>query len=656
MGKGYAIIIDSLVALTFALILLTSMIGLRQGSSSYSETASRQLHYASEDAFEVLDKTGVLDQVGRDWAAADGNMSSPHWANASNTSSYYLDFLLPGNVGYMLTIDDDMIVNNTRVPYESSSALTHSTRLLVGYGAGLPTRGEVARAFLSNINEKETSSYTYFGGFVGNGNITVKVRDIPLDADIKHVCLELNTPSGFVLYINGVKVAPDFAASSGGSDAALKDYSVTDFCPGVSGSNGCVAASYFGGIMPGAENELTLMFKDSPISKQYVGGGYVNVVYSTHQMDTDLGAQTSRYYFPQVNGIINVRDSFYVPGLLSSMVMNLTYKSNYSVELKIGDRTIHSSSGNVSWQRVYLDAANMSSKGLIYQSVGDPKSLSENTIPISFWTNISGIGGSNYSLETANATSAYVASMLNESYIEFSYAPINRTFYGEVSLKRFTCAFDDPVNCQGVLPAPPGIIVADAKVLSYSGRLWTSRVTASNSLGSNVVYNLPGWSGAYAALGDPFTVNVPADYIPSGENTTLTVHLANLTSELGCSADDKAVYTLRMRTTVGYGDVFLNNKGCNWTVEFEDGSSFNARLPESYNGTDNCFYTSSSLSYGEDDAAKDAVYRLLSQLDPDSDRKVDLLFDTDMVDFELGQASGVQSLWGPATFKLVVWM
>ena len=60
MRRGYAIIIDSVVALTFALILVTSMIGLRQGSSSYSETAARRLHYVSEDAFEVLDKTGVL--------------------------------------------------------------------------------------------------------------------------------------------------------------------------------------------------------------------------------------------------------------------------------------------------------------------------------------------------------------------------------------------------------------------------------------------------------------------------------------------------------------------------------------------------------------------------------------------------------------------
>ncbi len=656
MRRGYALIIDSLVALTFALILLTSMIGLRQGSSSYSEVASRRLHYVSEDAFEVLDKKGVLDRVGEEWAAADGNVSSPHWANASNTSSYYLDLLLPSNVGYMLTIDDDMIVNNTRVPYDSSSALTHSTRLLVGYGAGLPSRGEVARAFLSNIEEKETSSYTYFGGFVGNGNITVKVRDIPSDADIKHVCLELNTPSGFVLYVNGVQVAPDFTATSGGSDAALKDYSVTGFCPGLVGASGCVASSYFGDVVPGVDNEFTLMFTDPSVSKQYVGGGYINVVYSTHQMDTDRGVQTSRYYLPQVNGIINVRDSFYVPGLLSSMVMNLTYRSNYSVELKIGDRVVHTSVGNASWQRVYIDEAAMASKGLIYQPVGDPKSLSENTVPISFWTDISGIGGSNYSLESANVTSAYVASMLNESYIEFTYTPLNRTFYGEVSLKRFTCAFDDAVTCQGVLPAPPGIVVSDAKVLSYSGRLWTSRLTASNSLGATTVYSLPGWSAAYGSLGDPFAVNVPADYIPSGENTTLTVLTANGSSDTGCSADDKAVYTLRMRTTVGYGDVFLNNDGCNWTIEFEDGSSFSASLPGSYNGTDTCFYTSSSLSYGDDDAAKDAVYRLLSQLDPDSDRRVDLLFDTDMVDFELGQASGVQSLWGPATFKLVVWM
>jgi hypothetical protein len=58
----------------------------------------------------------------------------------------------------------------------------------------------------------------------------------------------------------------------------------------------------------------------------------------------------------------------------------------------------------------------------------------------------------------------------------------------------------------------------------------------------------------------------------------------------------------------------------------------------------------------EVDAISDAAYRLMNQLDLDDDGRVDLIFDPDMINFEISEASGVQSLWGPAQFKLIVWV
>jgi hypothetical protein len=988
--KGYAVLMDSVVALTFALLILTSLVGMRQSDPSYSDMATKRLHYASEDALDVLNKEGVLDVIGEEWAAAQGNKSSPHFINASNISRAYFDQLLPPQIGYMLTIDDDIITNSTHVQQTDSSTLTHSTRLLVGYGSGLPTRGFVARAFLSNIREKETSSYTYFGGYVGQGNITVSVRDIPADAQIRSCCLELNARPKFQLSINGIPSGTfDPSASADDMSANLLDKS-TPGCiePGATGT-GCVLNASLASIVPGSDNTFQIDFTEGTINDHYIGGGYIHITYTTTEMDTDKATQTTRYYFPGIDGMINLYDSFYVPGLLSSMSANLHYKANYTVFLNIGDTTVFNSTWNETDQTVAITTAQMAGKGLIYQPAGDPKSLSLNTVPVRFgtgnlsqssvldiillndrsgsmrqsgwtltsnvpknvswenvvvpsggyspvltfsvpsgvqrlavainWSNVPGYNGSEGSefvlnirrpagtwlfaypgapggagnvvdppdsvgnaneyysgistkpqviyvenptagswavsvyghnlrpttgpppsqnvsiavyqggaadlvrnptilsidaaksasknfvdsmmptdrgaymafgsypvllqgltfskanLKTAidgtgleggtyihygignatnhlissgrpNATkililltdgqndrgpqvvldianrsksqgvtiftigmtnyanmdllsqvasspsysyftpdgsglqniydqifnilssffrqsvnitgSTSVSQLYPDSYLEFTYEPINQSTFGEVSFKGSTCRFNDTVGCQGVISVPTGLVVADAKVTSYSGNYWTDYVHTVNSAGSHDVYQLSDWhSGGYGDLGDPFMVYIPADYVLSGGNTTVTVGVGyNGTTGSGCSLDDRAIYTLRMHTVVGYGDVFDKNLGCRWNLEFEDGSSFVTPLPTAYNGTDQCYYTHTSISYDKDDAAKDAVFRLMSQLDLDKDGRIDLLFDTSMINVELGQASDIQSLWGPAKFKLIVWM
>ncbi len=1084
MKKGYAILLDAIVALTLALVILTSLSGLRYTGSSESELTSKKLHYVSEDALDVLNKMGVLDQVGEDWAAADGNTSSPHFINASNLSSYYLDRLLPPNVGYMLTIDDELVANNTRISEADSSTLTHSSRLLVGYGRGLPTRGNVARSFLTNIKEKSTSSYTYFGGYVGQGNLTVHVRDIPADASIQRCCLEMNTLSEFNLYIN------DNLAGSFDPDEGRGNMSATlreGVAPGE--GNGCVGSGALANIVSGSDNKFELRFTSGAINDHYVGGGLIHVVYNTSEMDTDEVAKTMRYYFPGINGIINLYDSFFVPGTVEDVSARLHFLSNYSMYFNIGDVTVYNMPGNESEQDITISTAEMASKGLIYQPVGDPQSLSQNTVPIRVGTgnftqtvesgnadvvlitDVSGsmrwrmgyldstlgtvrscsspslfdddtrrisvakclakdfinmvmshsgnrialvsfdtrseadgndpyhltepqsnnslishvnsysdspsggtcvccainraiqiledegapgkdyyivvmtdgitgyhCGGCDYETDqmifstsfedaaeesewgldpvrtfanpvnvnygrasdggsggnpagarsgdyylglwgdflgkqaavnrtpidvsmhndvkvklwysyegTESAdhlafyywdggwmqvfqesdpdvgndyqepwrfveysipdsvndlqlqlfgqtsqssehvmvdnlrltvpaapgttcgsciesctstvgsyscggnpgdcnndeclpavydaicaakrakdglgaevrTIAFGPSTLNcynsnltlhtaaacgegvyceggsgaeaaecylnfsrdiynssrqsqtvffggdlepsilypDSYLEFTYLPINESFYGEVSMTLSTGAFENTVGCEGVIEVPPDVVVSSAGVTSYSGPHWTDYLNVENDEGVNQIFRLSDWLGTYPPLGDPFTVDVPAEYVLAGQNNTVHILTGDSpANNTGCSRDNQAVYTIRLRSLVGYGGVFEENMGCDWDIEFEDGSSYVASIPASYNGSFNCSYTSSNISYNRDDALADSVYRLLDQLDLDDDGRVDLLFDPNMIDFEVSRAGGVQSLWGPANFKLIVWM
>ncbi|MFC2162832.1 VWA domain-containing protein, partial [Candidatus Altiarchaeota archaeon] len=366
--KGYAIIVDILFALVVTLLFFSTIVGLKYFGSSPSQESFKRLHYISEDTLDVLNKKGVLDSIGENWAAANGNASSDEFINATNISMEYLEQLIPQTMGYRLWIEGDVVANNSRgIPYDDAMVKTHSTRLLVGYGKGKPTRGYVARAFLTNIREKETSRYAYFGGYIGQGNITIYVNDIPFDATVSRACFELNTPSSFNVHVNDQNIA-SFTPSGTGMDATVK------------GSAGCIPGAGLGNFTPG-DNKVELMFSTTNISRMYVGGGYLRVTFNTSQMDTAEISKVGYYYFPGINELINLYDSFYVPGELDHLTVHLRYRSNYSLFLNIGDYTVWNSSGNESDQNVTITNAQIQASGIIYNP-----DLSETSIPIRMGT------------------------------------------------------------------------------------------------------------------------------------------------------------------------------------------------------------------------------------------------------------------------------
>ncbi len=245
-----------------------------------------------------------------------------------------------------------------------------------------------------------------------------------------------------------------------------------------------------------------------------------------------------------------------------------------------------------------------------------------------------------------------------DSYIEYQYNPDNMSTYGEISITQWSEAFNNNDTCEGIVPIPDGVVISDLKVTSYSSDHWTDYLRIDNSQESEETFKLySDFGGDYSELGDPFVVNVPAEYVVEGENNTITIETGdNETSRAGCSLDDRAIYTMRVSGLVGYSNIHTTSMGCEWTLEFEDSSTFTADIPSYYNESDRCYYTTSNITFDESDAVDDAVYRLLTNLDVDDDSQIDLLFDPAMIDFELASAGGVQSLWGPAKFKLILWI
>jgi len=111
MRKGYVLTIDAVLALMFvmALLLYTVGVGMNNSIGNTERTDFKTLHFISEDAIEVLNKKGVLDDIGTEWANSGGDNSptSVHWSNASNISKFYLSQIIPDRMGYRLMIGND---------------------------------------------------------------------------------------------------------------------------------------------------------------------------------------------------------------------------------------------------------------------------------------------------------------------------------------------------------------------------------------------------------------------------------------------------------------------------------------------------------------------------------------------------------------------
>jgi hypothetical protein len=279
------------------------------------------------------------------------------------------------------------------------------------------------------------------------------------------------------------------------------------------------------------------------------------------------------------------------------------------------------------------------------------------------------ITNSSYYSQTITLKGVVTGNMTNatlygypESYLEFTYSPINTSLHGRISMTAKSDRFNDPVNCLGSVPIPENVNVSEMKVTSYSAEFWTDYLSLANSGVFTEPYKL--WTQypgvPYISLGDPFIVNIPDPevVIKAGEYNNITIETgSNETERTNCSIDDRAIYTMRIKSLIGYGDVFSRIDGCVWDIEFEDGSFMNdTSIPTEYAGEHNCSYTSSSISYYEYDAVNDAVYRLLSGLDLDNDGMVDVLFDPATAEFKTSGSGGVGSLWGPVAIKLIVWM
>ncbi|MEM0231374.1 MAG: vWA domain-containing protein [Candidatus Woesearchaeota archaeon] len=235
------------------------------------------------------------------------------------------------------------------------------------------------------------------------------------------------------------------------------------------------------------------------------------------------------------------------------------------------------------------------------------------------------------------------------SFIKIYYTPtIKPLVFGKIPITIESERFGNYIT-SGSIFIPPGVQVVDAQLTSYSGYYWSKEAYA-NSIN---IFNLSQFGSYYAALGDPFLIGVPPRVLQEGNNTFLIKTGYSANSSSGGSPEDRAIYTLLINNSVTYSAVEPNAEGCNWLVQFADGTNSTIKIPPDYSGINNCTFL--TASYNPADAIQEAAYNLFLQLDLNRDGILDVNINQQSLIVDTVLLSKVPSMWGPAKVEVRVW-
>jgi len=187
----------------------------------------------------------------------------------------------------------------------------------------------------------------------------------------------------------------------------------------------------------------------------------------------------------------------------------------------------------------------------------------------------------------------------------------------------------------------------EIRVVSYSGSKWTDNVEIFNSSGSGVwesVFNLSEYNSSYVNLGDPYVVNIPSDMIIYGENQVRVSTGLNSLNSSGGSIYDKVIYSL-VKNISSYSQIVSSAEGCIWVIEFEDSTNATMNFPDDYSGTKQCYYTSGGVAYNNNDAIDNAVFNLLSDMDLNSNGRIETKFSENDLAISFIEVTGIPFTW-----------
>lgn len=280
-------------------------------------------------------QVSVLMQLGKFWATNDTT-------NAENLSALMLHELLPAGYSVSLDIEGDQLYNNSGM---ADRNIVAARRMVSGVAKGEALEGSTGVAYLQRISSKRTNAYAYFGGFVGQGDITTRLDNLPSDinsSNIKEILLEGEFDDDFEIYFNGVQCGGTY---TGGSDLEITSYNLTSCAGNLSAGN----------------NTVQLLF--SELANASISGGFLRVAYATDEFIDPQTYGEKITWLPGIDGVINLYDGLSTPGTLTNLTLYLHYDAqdgDLPLFVDVANITIYESNNtgeiNITFTNAYLDA------------------------------------------------------------------------------------------------------------------------------------------------------------------------------------------------------------------------------------------------------------------------------------------------------------
>ncbi len=221
-----------------------------------------------------------------------------------------------------------------------------------------------------------------------------------------------------------------------------------------------------------------------------------------------------------------------------------------------------------------------------------------------------------------------------DSFIQFSYQPepppygliitTEKKFYNELS---------------GNFTLPEKSNIVETRATSYSSTKWTDKVLINN----NITYNLSAFGSNYIKLGDPYVINIQNSLIEQNNTIMLTTAVSPLNSTPG-SENNKIIYTI-VKNASTYSKISPIEDGCLWNIQFEDDTNISIPIPQSYSGSNNCYYRTDRQEYDDNDAAQSSIFELLKLLDLNLNNKIDIKFAEQDLQIDLTEITGIPYTW-----------
>lgn len=632
-----------------AVIAAAIILGVVLSASNFylHEVSNEDISYVSEDLVRVLSEIGVkeinnsyikdllnksrlsgrnntlLEEIGMLWAEGNEDL-------ARNITINVIDSLVPSEYSYGIWIDDNLLYGRNQSDVHSISTFR---KFISGMERGRPTFGQTGRIYLTGKNNRVTSSFAYFGGFVGEGNITKRII-LPQNFTVRNLSLELDAGTDFKLYING-NYSGSFPRGSGNGSEMYPDFWT-------------VNSSYLNNSFVAGVNNITIKFEyinenATASGPKFIGGGYIKVDYNTSDLE-DLEVKyfsnesaTTKHYLSGIDGFINIYSSFYIPGILRDMKAYIHLDSPYPVYIKIGNTTIFHNSSN---QSFYHTISNQTIYSALASNNQDFSDLGLKTIPyrisienvtkeaspadIVLVTDVSGSMGAEY-MDTNGfdrwdgytlleehtvyaASGSYVYLSFNLSDVSFVYDSVGVSAYGlsgcnvdlevmEPSGSYVRAQYDetsggvvDTDNDEYFFDDTPQEGEWSIRLLSgcdqnIEVKSYISKIDAARNAGDNFVDNVLASSGPRVGLVN-YSSSTRATHELSNDSVSLKNHIDSYTATGGtciCCGINSAVsllsnsgqQTLISRKTSGwkYNDDDLSSPPSGWTdLTFDDSS------------------------------------------------------------------------------------